>query len=92
MTETVPPPGYQPLFLATASCEIFNLKPGVDVTAEEPMKLLSKASLLSDIDNRRAVSDFQPYKAIISVHSNRYASFTHLPDLVLSKRRNVDIS
>jgi hypothetical protein len=70
MSETIAtlPSSYQPLFLATASCEIFNLKPGVDVTAESPMKLLSKASLLADIDNRRAVSDFQPYKNLIAVY------------------------
>lgn len=69
MSETAAiPPGYQPLFLATASCEIFNLRPGVDVNAETPMKMIPKTDILADIDTRRAVSDFQPFKSVISVN------------------------
>lgn len=66
-TPTAPtlPANCQPLFLATQSCELFQLRPQVDVTADQPRKLLSKQQLLADIQQRRAVSDFQPFKSWI---------------------------
>jgi hypothetical protein len=61
------PEGIQPLFLAGQTCEIFQVRPGSDVTIEAPVKQIRKQDLLADISNRRAVSDFQPYKDRIEV-------------------------
>lgn len=61
------PEGVQPLFLATPTCEIFKLRPGTDISAESPLKKLKKADILADIQTRRAISDFQPYKDSLNV-------------------------
>ncbi len=60
------PEGIQPLFLATPTCELFNLRPGTDISAEAPIKKLQKAEILADILQRRAISDFQPFKELIA--------------------------
>jgi hypothetical protein len=61
------PEGIQPLFLSTPTCEIFNLRPGTDISAESPLKKLQKSDIMADIQQRRAISDFQPYKEQINV-------------------------
>lgn len=59
------PKGITPVFLSSATQQIFHCEADVDVTDEKTHILLSKKSLLEDIHNRAAVSDFQPLKKII---------------------------
>ena len=61
------PKGITPVFLSSATQQIFHCEADVDVTDEKTHILLSKKNLLEDIHNRAAVSDFQPLKKIIKV-------------------------
>ena len=65
--ETVVPEGIAPVFLSAATQQIFNAIADNDVTSESPTKLITKPSLLEDIKNRAAVSDFKPLKDKIQV-------------------------
>ena len=69
--ETVVPEGIAPVFLSAATQQIFNAIADNDVTSESPTKLLTKPrakpSLLEDIKNRAAVTDFKPLKDKIQV-------------------------
>ena len=62
MGENVPPPGVIPLFLTGTTQEIFHIKADEDVTAAEPIKMVSKADILADVQFRGAISDFHPAK------------------------------
>ena len=64
---SVVPEGVAPVFLSGATQQIFNAVADNDVTSETPNKLITKASLLEDIKNRAAVSDFKPLKDKIQV-------------------------
>ncbi|KAJ3219382.1 WD repeat-containing protein 63 [Dinochytrium kinnereticum] len=61
----IPAEGILPLFLTTMTQELFHVKTNEEVTAEKPIKIIPKADLLSDIQARLAISDFQPAKAYI---------------------------
>eukprot|EP01137_Pigoraptor_chileana_P012527 Opistho-2@64993 len=56
------PDGVMPLFFTSQSCELFNCKPGVQVTAEHPYVLIKKDAVIDDFKNRAAISDFHPAK------------------------------
>ena len=61
------PEGIIPVFLSTATQQIFNVIADSDVTDENPYKFLKKDQLLEDIQTRAAVSDIQPLKQTITV-------------------------
>lgn len=67
--KTSVPVGIIPLFLSTATQQIFEIVSDSDVTAENPNKLIPKEKFLEDVKNRAAVSDFQPYKQKITVRA-----------------------
>src|SRR6476469_4710641 len=46
------PQGMQPLFLASATQELFKIKGGEHVTAEKPLKAIPKADILQDLYTR----------------------------------------
>ncbi|KAM6455292.1 dynein axonemal intermediate chain 3 [Liasis olivaceus] len=54
-----------PLVLTEKTQEIFNCCADVDVTAENPYKLIKKEDIINDMKTRAAVSDFHPIKKII---------------------------
>jgi hypothetical protein len=62
------PDGVVPVFLSTATQQIFNVIGDTDVTSDNPYKLIQKDQLLQDIQLRAAVSDFQPLKQKILVN------------------------
>ncbi|KAJ3138701.1 WD repeat-containing protein 63 [Geranomyces variabilis] len=57
--------GTMPLFLTSATQDLFKVKGGEDVTSEKPFKLIPKADLLSDLQARAAIGDFYPAKQAI---------------------------
>jgi len=61
------PEGVMPLFLSTKTQEIFGVHTDTDVTAESPMKIISKEQVLQDLYNRAAISDFHPVKPLMVV-------------------------
>ena len=63
------PEGVIPIFLSTATQQIFEVVSDSDVTADKPHKLIPKEKFLEDVKNRAAVSDFQPFKQKISVRT-----------------------
>ena len=63
------PEGVIPIFLSTATQQIFEVVSDSDVTADKPHKLIPKEKFLEDVKNRAAVSDFQPYKQKILVRT-----------------------
>lgn len=56
------PAGAMPIFLASASIDIFQLKQGEHLTEERPYKFISKDDVLADLFNRAAVSDLSVVK------------------------------
>lgn len=56
------PPGLYRLFITRQTQQIFNLKTEEDVTQEDNIKSVKKQSILDDIANRHALSDFSPLK------------------------------
>ncbi|XP_042318126.1 dynein axonemal intermediate chain 3 isoform X2 [Sceloporus undulatus] len=54
-----------PLVLTEKTQEIFNCRADVDVTAENPHKLVKKEDIINDMKTRAAISDFHPIKKII---------------------------
>ncbi|KAM3838583.1 dynein axonemal intermediate chain 3 [Vipera latastei] len=54
-----------PLVLTEKTQEIFNCSADVDVTAENPYKLLKKEDIINDMKTRAAISDFHPIKKVI---------------------------
>ena len=73
------PDGIKPVFLSTATQQIFKCVGDSDVTSEAPHVMLKKEDLLQDIQNRAAVSDFQPLKQIIQVRTR----FLHVPMIII---------
>ncbi|KAJ3157426.1 WD repeat-containing protein 63 [Geranomyces michiganensis] len=57
--------GTMPLFLTSATQDLFKVKGGEDLTYERPFKLIPKADLLSDLQARAAIGDFYPAKQAI---------------------------
>ncbi|XP_066453973.1 dynein axonemal intermediate chain 3 isoform X2 [Eleutherodactylus coqui] len=55
-----------PLVLTSKTQEIFSCRVDEDVTQENPFKLLKKEEILSDVKSRAAVSDFSPFKSVIT--------------------------
>ena len=64
-----PPEGVVPLFFSGPSQQIFGCVVDVDLTVENPHKLIPKEKILEDFRNRAAVSDFSPVKQKILVCS-----------------------
>ena len=62
-----PPPGVVPLFFSGPSQQIFGCVVDVDLTDENPRKLIPKEKILEDFKNRAAVCDFHPVKQKILV-------------------------
>ncbi|XP_033738311.1 WD repeat-containing protein 63-like isoform X3 [Pecten maximus] len=56
------PEGCVPLFMSSKSQEIFGCTCDVDVTEENPIKVIMKADIMEDFRNRAAVCDFHPVK------------------------------
>uniref|UniRef100_A0A8C5RDL3 Dynein axonemal intermediate chain 3 n=1 Tax=Laticauda laticaudata TaxID=8630 RepID=A0A8C5RDL3_LATLA len=54
-----------PLVLTEKTQEIFNCSADVDVTAENPYKLIKKEDIVNDMKTRAAISDFHPIKKVI---------------------------
>lgn len=69
------PPGIVPLFLSTQTQQIFECVCDEHVTKQNPHKLIPKEKFAEDIQNRAAVSDFQPLKKKIKVRSYLSALF-----------------
>ena len=61
------PEGVVPLFLSTKTQEAFGIHADIEVTAENPMKIISKEQVLQDLYNRAAISDFHPVKPMMVV-------------------------
>ena len=61
------PEGVVPLFLSTKTQEAFGIHADIEVTAENPMKIIGKEQVLQDLYNRGAISDFHPVKAAMVV-------------------------
>ncbi|XP_073400512.1 dynein axonemal intermediate chain 3 isoform X2 [Dendrobates tinctorius] len=55
-----------PLVLTSKTQEIFSCRIDEDVTKENPFRLLKKDDIVSDLKSRAAVSDFSPFKSIIT--------------------------
>ncbi|XP_068095221.1 dynein axonemal intermediate chain 3 [Hyperolius riggenbachi] len=55
-----------PLVLTSKTQEIFQCRVDEDVTPDNPYKLLKKEEILSDLKTRAAVSDFSPFKSVIT--------------------------
>ena len=64
------PEGVIPIFLSTATQQIFEVVSDSDVTADKPHKPIPKEKFLQDVKNRAAVSDFQPHKQKITVRTS----------------------
>ncbi|KAI9350807.1 WD40-repeat-containing domain protein [Obelidium mucronatum] len=64
----IPLDGILALFLSGMTQDIFKIKSNEDVTAEKPIKIIPKADIVADVMARRAVSDFQPYLAMIQAY------------------------
>ena len=62
------PAGIVPLFLSTQTQQIFECVVDEHVTKENPRKFIQKEKFAEDIQNRAAVSDFQPLKKKIQVY------------------------
>uniref|UniRef100_A0A8D2JD23 WD repeat domain 63 n=1 Tax=Varanus komodoensis TaxID=61221 RepID=A0A8D2JD23_VARKO len=54
-----------PLVLTEKTQEIFNCRVDVDVSAENPYKLLKKEDIINDMKTRAAISDFHPIKKMV---------------------------
>jgi len=61
------PEGVVPLFLSSKTQEVFGVHTDIDVTTENPMKIISKEQVLQDLYNRAAISDFHPVKPLMVV-------------------------
>lgn len=70
-----PPPGVVPLFFSGPSQQIFGCVVDVDLTDQNPHKLIPKEKIIEDFKNRAAVCDFHPVKQKILV--NTLHSHTH---------------
>ena len=64
----VPPPGVVPLFFSGPSQQIFGCVVDVDLTDQNPHKLIPKQKIIEDFKNRAAVCDFHPVKQKMLVH------------------------
>ena len=53
--------------MATKTQEIFQCIADEHVTEDEPLKLLKKEDIISDMRTRAAISDFHPVKQIVLV-------------------------
>lgn len=63
------PEGVVPLFLSSKTQELFGVHADIDVTADNPLKIISKEQVLQDLYNRAAISDFHPVKPLMVVCS-----------------------
>ena len=63
------PPGIVPLFLSSQTQQIFECVCDEHVSKDNPNKLIPKEKFAEDIQNRAAVSDFQPLKKKIKASS-----------------------
>ncbi|KAG4092483.1 WD40 repeat-like protein [Neocallimastix lanati (nom. inval.)] len=60
-----PPNGLYPLFLTSMTQTIFKIQADVDVTEENPVKLIPKVDIQSDLLARAGISDFSVIKQAI---------------------------
>lgn len=61
------PEGVKPLFFSGPSQQIYGCVVDVDVTPDDPHKLIPKEKIVEDFKNRAAVCDFHPVKKILLV-------------------------
>jgi WD40 repeat protein len=59
------PDGLFPLFLTSMTQNLFKIQADVDVTKEDPIKLIPKADIQSDLISRASISDFSVIKQAI---------------------------
>lgn len=74
------PPGIVPLFLSTQTQQIFECVCDEHVSKDNPHKLILKEKFAEDIQNRAAVSDFQPLKKKIKASLDYTGSQMKLHD------------
>ncbi|XP_071799358.1 dynein axonemal intermediate chain 3-like isoform X2 [Asterias amurensis] len=74
-----------PLFLASKTQELFSCVADVDVTEENPCKLLPKEGILQDMKTRAAVSDFHPVKQIMLDYPGEEVLVVFDPDFKLGQ-------
>eukprot|EP00079_Xenopus_tropicalis_P034866 XP_017948637.1 PREDICTED: WD repeat-containing protein 63-like [Xenopus tropicalis] len=55
-----------PLVLTSKTQEIFQCRIDEDITQENPFKLIRKDDIINDLKGRAAVSDFHPFKALVT--------------------------
>lgn len=78
------PAGIVPLFLSTQTQQIFGCVGDEHVTKENPHKFIPKEKFAEDIQNRAAVSDFQPLKKKIQVRTAYQQCILILPSFSTS--------
>ena len=69
------PEGCKPLFLSSKTQEIFSCMGDEDVTDQNPYKLIPVADIKQDFFNRAAISDFNPFKQMVTVRHGSGESF-----------------
>ena len=69
-----PPPGVVPLFFSGPSQQIFDCVVDVDLTDQNPHKLIPKEKIVEDFKKRAAVCDFHPVKQkmLVYIDQNSY--------------------
>ncbi|XP_066528907.1 dynein axonemal intermediate chain 3 isoform X2 [Hoplias malabaricus] len=63
--ETAHPDHIFPVVLTSATQELFGCRADVDVTGDDPYRLLKKQDIIQDMKTRAAVSDFSPVKQAV---------------------------
>ncbi|KAI8810116.1 WD40-repeat-containing domain protein [Cladochytrium replicatum] len=64
-TADLSPDSIMPLYLTTQTTELFRIRPGEDVNALKPFRMIPKSDFLADLHARAAISDFHPAKQAI---------------------------
>jgi len=72
-----------PLFLSTKTQEAFGIHADIEVTAENPMKIIGKEQVLQDLYTRAAISDFHPVKPMMVVRLTTSTLFCSVMCLVI---------
>eukprot|EP00053_Salpingoeca_punica_P027326 m.24225 g.24225 ORF g.24225 m.24225 type:complete len:860 (-) comp9539_c0_seq1:189-2768(-) len=76
------PEGMLPIFFTTATQELFACRVDVDVTEQQPHKLIPIERILQDFVDRAAVSDFHPCKAEMQAYTGSEVLVVFDPDFV----------
>ena len=71
--------------MASQSQQIFQCQVDEDVTEENPYKIIKKADIMSDFFNRAAISDFHPFKQIITNYPGEEILIIYDPDFAFGQ-------